>query len=87
MDMCMFQRQFLPYFFFFCLAKYISDFQRKMHRENDTIYRWPQLPTLPSFSSLVPSLPAMMAWEHLRYIEILSCGPLSSGWYGPGLFK
>jgi hypothetical protein len=76
MDMYMFQRLF---FFFFCLAKYISDFQNKVLRENDTIYRESPPPTLPSLSSSVPCLLAPMACGYLRYVETLSCGPQPSG--------
>lgn len=68
------------FFFFFCLAKSIGDFQSKVHRENGTIYRQPLLSTLPSFSSFVPCLPAMMACGHLRDIETHSRGPSPSGW-------
>lgn len=68
------------FFFFFCLAKSIGDFQSKVHRENGTIYRWPLLSTLPSFSSFVPCLLAMMACGHLRYIETHGCGPSPNVW-------
>lgn len=60
---------------FFCLAKYTSDFQNKVLRKNNTIFRQPLPSTLRSLIPAVPCLLALLACGQLRYTETLSCGP------------